>query len=178
MSSVLLELLFGKLVYYLPAEHCPSLHSAISFIDNLHSSHSIPLATAYTHGVSQFRTLRAEHETATRSATLEARAHGAIFFGEIERGLQVDEKVLDGWANGRAIQDAIAASKGGAGAAPISIASAEGIWARQADEHVPEDVQGEIEFTGGLKYVERFQTRGLDQEQLGAEEVEGVEQLP
>lgn len=50
------------------------------------------------------------------------------------------------------------------------------MWARQAEEHVPEDVQGEIEFTGGLKYVERFQTRGM--EQLGAEYVEGVEQQP
>lgn len=108
---------------------------------------------------------------------MEARAHGAIFFGEVERGLMLEEKVLDEWVQGREVQEAFAAG-GRAGAAPPSTAvqsGGEGIWARQAEEHVPEDVQGEIEFTGGVAYVERFQTRGQEEEEEGQFGVE-VEQ--
>ena len=93
---------------------------------------------------------------------LEARAHGAIFFGEIERGLMLEEKVLDEWAGARAIQAELAAGQNGGPAARQQPAGgAEGIWARKQEtqQFVPEDVQGEVEFTGGLKYVERFQRR-------------------
>lgn len=139
--------------------------SAIAFVQTLHESHNVPLPTAYAHALAQFRTLRAEHETATHAAQAEARAHGAVFFGEIQRGLHVEEQVLDGWANAREIQDQIAAAtKGQGGPAagairPGAPSTSEGIWAR-GEAVVEEDVQGEIEFTGGLNYVERFATRG------------------
>lgn len=171
------------------------MHSAIAYVLALHTHHNVPLSQAYNHSLSQFRTLRAEHEMATRSAALEARAHGAVFFGEVERGLAVEERVLDTWVNAREVQDRIAAGGRGGAAVVNAAASAaataasanasasavpvEGMWAtmRQhgAGSHVPEDVQGEIEFTGGLSYLERFAHRGQPSGATEGSDMEDVE---
>lgn len=104
---------------------------------------------------------------------MEARAHGAVFFGPVEQGLQVEERVLDQWVNARAIQDQIASGAvGGARGSPVAPTAApqtssEGMWGNisgsasgsASSHHVPEDVQGEIEFTGGSAYMQRFASR-------------------
>ncbi|KAL8284150.1 hypothetical protein RQP46_004899 [Phenoliferia psychrophenolica] len=134
----------------------PSAEDAIAFVVNLHTAHEVPLPTAYSTASSQFRTLRGEHETALRAATLEARAHGAVFFGEIQRGILVEERVLDQWASAREIQEQIAAKRpgqatlaaGAVGVTPVDVA--DGLLA---------GAMGAPEFTGGEAYVERFQNR-------------------
>lgn len=142
-------------------------NSAIAFAHHLHSTHSLPLPFSYRAAVTQFRTLRSEHETAVRAAMLEAKAHGARFFSEIDRGLLVEERALDQWSNAREIQEAIAAKRPGGGAAvgiPLGL-GAEGI-----EEAVVE--LGEVEFTGGLAYVERFRNRAA---MIAEREAGGVE---
>lgn len=142
-------------------------YSAIAFIVNLHENHDVPLQQAYQHGLGQFRTLRAEHETANRSAMLEAKAHGAVFFGEIERGLMVEERVLDEWVNAKAIQDRIASGQTSGPAVsgptspppPSSSARSDGLFSGNssfAGMILPEQTQGEVEFTGGEAYAKRF----------------------
>lgn len=143
--------------------------SAIAFTLNLVDSHDIPLATAYSVSLAQFRTLRSEHENATRAATLQAEAHGAVFFGEIQRGVQVEERVLDGWSRAREIQEQIAASRGSGQVAPGADV---GMWARTegVEEQAVAPELGEVEFTGGVSYVDRFTNRGV--EELEEEELE------
>lgn len=149
------------------------MNSCIAYIANLVDAHHLPLATAYPHGIAQFRTLRAEHETATRSARLEAQAFGATFFGEIQRGVQVEERVLDEWVDARAIQDEFAAANAAGGAAAASASAASSSAAAQQAQALsaiggvtwvapparsaatPID-DGEGAFTGGLGYVEHF----------------------
>lgn len=53
--------------------------SVIDFSVHLHRSHSLPLIDAYKHALSQYHALRAEHETASRYAVLEAQAYGGQF---------------------------------------------------------------------------------------------------
>lgn len=55
------------------------LYSVISFSVHLHMHHQLSLAHAYRHALAQYHALRAEHETASRYALLEAQAYGAIF---------------------------------------------------------------------------------------------------
>jgi hypothetical protein len=81
--------------------------------------------------------------------------------------------VLDEWKDGREIQDRIAATKGQGGPRPMAGAGGEGIWASREVEHVEEDVGGEVEFTGGVAYVERFASRG--QQEVAAEGDEDVD---
>lgn len=83
--------------------------------------------------------------------------------------MQVEERVLDEWSRAREIQEQIAASRPGQ-AAPGSDA---GMWAK-ADgvvEEVLEPELGEVEFTGGVSYVNRFTNRGVEElEEEGLEE--------
>lgn len=72
---------------------------------HLHKHHRLSLAQAYHHTLSSYHALRAEHEHATRAATLEARAYGAIFAissdgrattaVETERGYRKEAKELE-----------------------------------------------------------------------------------
>ncbi|GAA5861402.1 hypothetical protein JCM3774_000237 [Rhodotorula dairenensis] len=157
----------------------PTAEDCIAYIANLVEAHRLPLASAYPHGIAQFRTLRAEHETATRSARLEAQAFGATFFGEIERGVQVEERVLDEWVDARAIQDEFAAANAGGGAAAAAASAAASASSAQAQAQAFSSAIGGVAwvappartaatslaalnddsdatFTGGLDYVEHF----------------------
>ncbi|GAA5958566.1 hypothetical protein JCM21900_003981 [Sporobolomyces salmonicolor] len=139
----------------------PTAEDCISFISNLVDAHHLPLSSAYPLGIAQFRTLRSEHETATLSARLEAQSFGAIFFGEIERGVLVEEKVLDQWVRAREIQDAFAISGGqGAVRQPAATAQALGMWAPEESSpaHLGGNgvVEADTKFTGGIEYIEAF----------------------
>ncbi|GAA6058504.1 hypothetical protein JCM10212_006943 [Sporobolomyces blumeae] len=154
----------------------PSAEDCISFIHNLTASHGLPLAQAYPLGIAQFRTLRAEHETATLSARLEAEAFGAVLFGEIERGVTVEEKVLDEWVRAKEIQDAFAVQGGpGASAAASTssqVATTTGVWSPA--EALPASfasssssaagrrgvVELSSEFSGGQEYLKAFRAKG------------------
>lgn len=163
--------------------------SCIAYITNLTEAHGLPLASAYPHGIAQFRTLRAEHETATRSARLEAQAFGATFFGEVERAVQVEERVLDEWVDARAIQDEFAAANaaGGAGAAAAAASSSASAASANAQAQALAQLGGvtwvappartaasslaasnaddaDGSFTGGLRYVEQFAAGGAVQQ--------------
>ena len=140
--------------------------SAISFVINLHEAFNLSLIDAYSTAISQFRTLRAEHEMSNRAAHLEAVSHGTIFFGEIQKGILVEEKVLDEWIDSREIerqlQSASTANRGGVPmmtATPSSAGKAD-FW--DANEKVKEmsPSQVQLEFTGGMAYVNRFAHRG------------------
>ncbi|KAI5477063.1 mitochondrial ribosomal protein subunit Rsm25 [Pseudohyphozyma bogoriensis] len=134
----------------------PTAEDAIAFTLHLHTTFALPLPAAYQTALSQFRTLRAEHETATRSAVLEAQAHGAIFFTEIQHGLDLEEKALDQWINAEAIRDQFAsAAPGGATVSVGGIASFEGLVPEEAVRSAETD-----EFSGGRAYLERFAQRG------------------
>ncbi|GAA6002615.1 hypothetical protein JCM10207_007594 [Rhodosporidiobolus poonsookiae] len=141
----------------------PSAEDCISYILNLVEAHSLPLARAYPHGIAQFRTLRAEHETSTRAAQLEAQSFGAVFFGEIDRTLAVEERVLDEWVGAREIQNAMA-SAGGPGAVGKPQATVQGVsgtWAPA--EARPASVLGtedESLFSGGVEYLQAFARQG------------------
>ncbi|GAA5855128.1 hypothetical protein JCM8547_002392 [Rhodosporidiobolus lusitaniae] len=142
----------------------PSAEDCIAFIHNLVVSHNLPLSRAYPHGVSQFRTLRSEHELASRSAFLQAQSFGATFFGELDKTLAVEERVLDEWVNAREIQNSLAAGTGGsAGAAAAAmnagVQAESGHWAPR--EFRPAHVLGEDEsvFTGGVEYRQAFEAR-------------------
>ncbi|GAA5862426.1 hypothetical protein JCM1840_004177 [Sporobolomyces johnsonii] len=142
----------------------PTAEDCIAFISNLVAAHHLPLASAYPLGISQFRTLRSEHETATLSARLEAQSFGAVFFGEIERGVLVEEKVLDQWVRAREIQDAFAVS-GGKGAvrqpAATVATQGQGVWspAESRPAHLG-GVELDTKFTGGVEYIEAFARTG------------------
>ena len=74
--------------------------SAIKFAVNLHKYHDIPLSKAYAQAVAQFRSLRSEHQIATKTAALEAEAYGAIFAPtEIERGFAKEQDALENWSS-------------------------------------------------------------------------------
>lgn len=145
----------------------PSPEDCISFIQNLVASHSVPLASAYPLGITQYRTLRAEHETSTLSARLQAQAHGATFFGEIERSVLVEEKVLDEWVRAKEIQDGYAV-QGGAGAqqqqslqpSTLTVGSewmpVEGRPAQLGSTRAGQVSEGEAKFTGGRDYLNEF----------------------
>lgn len=64
---------------------------------------------AYMRSIQEYRTLRSEHETATRAARLQAKALGAQFFGEVERGAMLEERALDAWKNWQRVRDNYAA---------------------------------------------------------------------
>lgn len=135
----------------------------------------MPLSKAYPHGVAQFRTLRAEQETANRSARLEAQAHGATFFGEVEKQLRVEEKVLDEWKNARAIQDAFTALTGtGSKRQNVQAALKTANQSASPAKQVQESKWGEVPtrpaldggepvkagFTGGTEFLRRFAAVG------------------
>lgn len=69
-------------------------HSVIALTCHLHRHHSLSLAQAYHHSLSQYHTLRAEHETASRYALLEAQAYGATFAPPDVDGKKVDPSDL------------------------------------------------------------------------------------
>ncbi|GAA5899340.1 mitochondrial 37S ribosomal protein mS23 RSM25 [Sporobolomyces salmoneus] len=153
----------------------PSPEDCISFIQNLVSAHELPLSTAYPLGITQYRTLRSEFETATLSARLQAQAHGATFFGEIERSVLVEEKVLDGWVRAKEVQDGFAVS-GGAGQQSQQQQSALSVMADWSPvEGRPAQLgstsaglnEGEAVFTGGREYLQQF-----DQRRVGSSEEE------
>ncbi|KAK4705805.1 small subunit ribosomal protein S23, partial [Phenoliferia sp. Uapishka_3] len=136
----------------------PTAEDAIAFVVNLHEVHGHPLYAAYAMATVQFRTLRAEHETALRAATLEARAHGAVFYGEIQRGVAVEERILDQWGSAREIEEQIKAKRPGTGGVSLSAVSIGGSLI-DAGEGLVEAAGLQVEFTGGEAYVERFQNR-------------------
>ncbi|KAK4055083.1 mitochondrial ribosomal small subunit component [Microbotryomycetes sp. JL201] len=148
----------------------PTAEDAISFIVNLNSNHGVPINQAYRHGVAQFRSLRAEHELATRAARLEAAAHGAEFLGEIERGVTVEERVLDEWARGREILDRIAASQAaGVGAVSATVGDSSALpFSIDVDTSRLPASAPQVEFTGGSRYLERF--REQQQQQSSADD--------
>lgn len=122
---------------------------------NLHETFQIPLATAYATSIHQFRSLRAAHESSLRAATLEAKAHGAVFFGEIERSLRLEERALDEWTKGREIQEKIAASRPAVAGAPGADLGFLGTGQGVVGE-VEVEAAGVEAFTGGVDYVQRF----------------------
>ncbi|GAA6024601.1 hypothetical protein JCM11491_006041 [Sporobolomyces phaffii] len=140
----------------------PSPEDCIAFIENLTSSHGVALATAYPLGIAQYRTLRAEFETASRAARLQAEAHGAVFFGEIERAVAVEENVLDEWVNAKDVAERFAVQGGGRGGAQgvAPSATAAGEWTpvegRPAQLGGGATDEGQAEFTGGVEYLRQF----------------------
>ncbi|GAA5877299.1 hypothetical protein JCM16303_006235 [Sporobolomyces ruberrimus] len=145
----------------------PSPEDCISFIQNLTTSHSLPISQAYPLGIAQYRTLRSEFETSTLSARLQAQAYGAVFFGEIERNVLVEEKVLDEWVRAKEIQDQFAVSGGGnrggqSAAAAASTASLSSLVDFSPVEGRPAQLgggggsTGEAVFTGGVEYLKQF----------------------
>ncbi|GAA5888728.1 hypothetical protein JCM6882_002829 [Rhodosporidiobolus microsporus] len=140
----------------------PSAEDCIAYIHNLTVAHSVPITQAYPHGVAQFRTLRAEHELATLSARNQATAFGAHFFGEIDRALAMEEKVLDQWENAREVQAQLQAGTTGPAGAPAGVGApvvktVEGAWAPV--EARPAHLWGGEEeslFSGGVEYLQAF----------------------
>lgn len=146
---------------FLPLPH--AIDSAISFVTSLHEFHHIPLEAAYTMSISQFRSLRSEHEMANRSSRLQAEAHGAIFYGEIQKGINLEEKVLDEWINAREINAAIQAKqaeRGGSGGIVLSgiSAASETVKAMSEDQYALENAAVGT-YTGGVDFVARFANR-------------------
>ncbi|BGP12342.1 hypothetical protein JCM10213_002878 [Rhodosporidiobolus nylandii] len=142
----------------------PSAEDCIAYISNLVSSHNLPLTRAYPHGISQFRTLRAEHELSTRSAMLQAQSHGALFFGELDKTLALEEKVLDEWKDARAVQNSFASASGGTGAVAnpaVGVSAESGVWA-PVESRPAHLLGGEDEslFTGGVEYLQAFAKQG------------------
>lgn len=69
--------------------------SCVDFVINLHKVHEIPLAIAYSTGVSQYQALKASHEIALYSAQVELEANGYQWpteFSAIDRRARADEK--------------------------------------------------------------------------------------
>lgn len=95
-----------------------SHNSTVDFIVNLHEVHGIPLALAYSAGISQFQSLRATHEIATLSAQAEMRSHGFTWpteFSDIDRLERAEDNHLTAIARER--------SGKGAGAGPAAESS-------------------------------------------------------
>lgn len=62
---------------------------------NLHKVHEIPLALAYSTGISQYHSLKASHEIALYSAQIELSAHGFEWpteFSSVDRRVRAEEK--------------------------------------------------------------------------------------
>ena len=139
--------------------------SAISFVINLHEAHKLSLIDAYSTAISQFRTLRAEHEIGNRAAHLEAVSHGMIYFGEIQKGILVEERVLDEWINAREVERQLASASTAQRGAPVSAAipSSAGsptFWTgANAEVLETSPSRAPLEFTGGMAYVSRFAER-------------------
>ncbi|GAA5837322.1 hypothetical protein JCM9279_005653 [Rhodotorula babjevae] len=161
----------------------PSADDCIAYITHLTTLHALPLHAAYPHGLAQFRTLRAEHETATRAAQLEAQAHGATLFGALERAVAVEERVLDEWSGARGIQEGFAAARGGAGqgAQQAQQQVAPGVAAPQGSVWAPAEARpafggGEAHdeslFSGGVEYLGRFAGAGARGSRGGATQSE------
>ncbi|SCV67964.1 BQ2448_85 [Microbotryum intermedium] len=164
----------------------PGPDDVIAFTLNLTQAHSIPPSKAYAHALSQYRTLKAEHETATSAAVDEARAHGAHFFGEVERGLVSEERALDEWKDAKTIQEqllaqASARGRGGNAAVAAASASSSATTVDNRAERMPwsgavgfnrieEQPNSKYELTGGDRYLERFEARFLNQAALAAQE--------
>ncbi|KIY51214.1 hypothetical protein FISHEDRAFT_37386 [Fistulina hepatica ATCC 64428] len=76
----------------------PTAEDAVQYIVNLHKHHDTSLSDAYAAGVSQFRSLKAERETAKSVAVLEADALGAVWGkSEIEHSFEKELKGLATW---------------------------------------------------------------------------------
>lgn len=149
-----------------PSRSHATLRSAIAFIHNLVTSHAFPISRAYPHGIAQFRTLRSEHETASRAAQLQAASFGAVFFGELDKTLAVEERVLDEWVGAREIQNSFAAGTGGAAssaAVPVggaAVLAESGQWA-PAEMRPAHGIGAEDEslFSGGVEYLQAVRRR-------------------
>ncbi|KAE8215827.1 hypothetical protein CF327_g956 [Tilletia walkeri] len=57
----------------------PGPEDVVSCTIHLHQKHGLSLSQAYHHSIASYHALRAEHETASRYAVLEAEAYGANF---------------------------------------------------------------------------------------------------
>ncbi|CAD6887686.1 unnamed protein product [Tilletia controversa] len=57
----------------------PGPEDVVSCTIHLHEKHGLSLSQAYHHSIASYHALRAEHETASRYAVLEAEAYGAQF---------------------------------------------------------------------------------------------------
>ncbi len=102
----------------------------------LHESHGLSLSMAYHNTLSSYHALRAEHETASRFAVLEATNIGATFGpSETERSFIREGEALEKHARGSAIAAELAASVGVVGGKQDASAQ------RQAD------------FSGGQSYL-------------------------
>lgn len=69
--------------------------SCVDFVINLHKIHEIPLAIAYSTGISQYHALKASHEIALYSAQVELQAYGYQWpseFSAVDRRARADEK--------------------------------------------------------------------------------------
>ena len=75
------------------------LHSVVDYTMHLHLLHQVPLSEAYSSAVAQFRSLRATHQYALRTAQLEAQSYGAEFtsVGFIGAGSIAEERHLKRW---------------------------------------------------------------------------------
>jgi hypothetical protein len=114
--------------------------------------------------------LRSEHETSTLSARLQAESFGAVFFGEIERSVLVEEKVLDEWKNAKEIQNSFATNttqqggngqqqqqqQGGGLMGVESFSPVEGRPAQLGSLKGNNNHEGEAVFTGGIEYLKQF----------------------
>ncbi|KAI0066479.1 hypothetical protein BV25DRAFT_1868177 [Artomyces pyxidatus] len=73
----------------------PTPEDAIRFAVHLHEHHGHTLSDAYSTAIGQFRSLRAEHQIATRFAAQEAEAYGAVFGPSVtERGHAAEARVI------------------------------------------------------------------------------------
>jgi len=110
----------------------PSAEDAIRFAVNLHQNHDMSLSSAYARAVAQFRSLRAEHETATSAAKMEAEAYGTVFPSETDRSFEKEEKQLYSEADQKALdRGALIAQK--RWKAILDVQSGMGGWSRGQD---------------------------------------------
>ncbi|KAM0756552.1 hypothetical protein T439DRAFT_321257, partial [Meredithblackwellia eburnea MCA 4105] len=161
-----------------PTAHLSQPNSAISFALHLHKIHNLPLSTSYTSSIDQFRTLRSEHELALLSAQREAEAHGAVFFTEIERGVRMENKVLDEWKGAREIQMDFLAGRGAGGPGVGGAFGRADLAGTDDAKTMVVDLGGssgevEVEFTAGRAYEDRMRRRAellAERERVGIEE--------
>lgn len=112
----------------------PQPEDVVACTIHLHTHHGLSLSQAYHHTLSSYVALRAEHEHASRSAILEARAYGAVFAigadglptaaTETERGFRKESEELRkgaAWINAGGLASVSGVAGGSAGAAAAGI---------------------------------------------------------
>lgn len=122
-------------------------HSCVDFVINLHKVHDIPLALAYSTGISQYHSLKASYEIALYSAQSELLAHGFEWpteFSTIDRRARAEERniIESVRAHSKANHNATGDAAAGAGGAPRA----------SLLEPVPTPAQFKT-WTGGLQYL-------------------------